>query len=72
MEQGLAASATLGEQFRTVQCRWFRILELTVQRLCKIWGDHGGHYEECRLLRYKTLFVLHRRHITSLLQGSAS
>jgi hypothetical protein len=21
--------------------------------LCKIWGFHGGYYEECRLLRYK-------------------
>jgi hypothetical protein len=23
-------------------------------RLCKIWGFHGGDYEECRLLWYKT------------------
>jgi hypothetical protein len=22
--------------------------------LCKIWGFHGGDYEECRLLGYKT------------------
>jgi hypothetical protein len=22
--------------------------------LYKIWGLHGGHYEECRLLGYKT------------------
>jgi hypothetical protein len=21
---------------------------------CKIWGFHGGDYEECRLLGYKT------------------
>jgi hypothetical protein len=21
--------------------------------LCKIWGSHGGDYEECRLLGYK-------------------
>jgi hypothetical protein len=21
--------------------------------LCKIWGFHGGDYEECRLLRYR-------------------
>jgi hypothetical protein len=21
--------------------------------LCKIWGFHGGHYEECHLLGYK-------------------
>jgi hypothetical protein len=23
--------------------------------LCKIWGFHGGDYEECRLLGYKNL-----------------
>jgi copper(I)-binding protein len=40
--------------------------------LCKIWGFHGGDYEELRLLGYKTQFVLHRRHITSPLQSSAS
>jgi hypothetical protein len=28
------------------------IIEL--QRFCKIWGFHGGDYEECRLLGYKT------------------
>jgi hypothetical protein len=22
--------------------------------LCKIWGSHGGEYEECRLVGYKT------------------
>jgi hypothetical protein len=22
--------------------------------LCNIWGFHGGHYEECRLLGHKT------------------
>jgi hypothetical protein len=38
---------------------------------CKIGGSHGGEYEECRLLGYKTQFVSHRRHITSLLQGPA-
>jgi hypothetical protein len=32
--------------------------------LCKICGFHGGDYEECRLLGYKTQFVLHRRHTT--------
>jgi hypothetical protein len=21
--------------------------------LCKIWGFHGGDYEECRILEYK-------------------
>jgi hypothetical protein len=40
--------------------------------LCKIWDFHGGDYEECRLLGYKTQFVLHRRHIMSPLQSSAS
>jgi hypothetical protein len=37
--------------------------------LCKIWGFHGGGYEECRILRYKTQVVPHRKHITSQLQG---
>jgi hypothetical protein len=37
----------------------------------KIGGFRGGDYEECRLLRYKTQFVLHRRHITSPLQSPA-
>jgi hypothetical protein len=34
-------------------------------KLWKILGFHGGDYEECRLLGYKTQFVPHRRHITS-------
>jgi hypothetical protein len=25
--------------------------------LCKIWGSHGGDYEECRLLGYKNPFL---------------
>jgi hypothetical protein len=37
--------------------------------LCKIWGFHGGDYEECRPLGYKTQFVPHRRRITSPLQS---
>jgi hypothetical protein len=40
--------------------------------LCKILGFHGGDYEECCLLGYKTPFVLHRRHITSPLKSQAS
>jgi hypothetical protein len=39
--------------------------------VCKIWCFHGGDYEECRLLGYKTQFVLHRTHITSPLQSPA-
>jgi hypothetical protein len=27
--------------------------ELSPLMLCKVWGFHGGDYEECRLLRYK-------------------
>jgi hypothetical protein len=29
-------------------------LHWNIWRQCKIWGVHGGHYEECRLLGYKT------------------
>jgi hypothetical protein len=30
--------------------------------LFKIWGFHGGDYEECRLLRYQTQFVTQQTH----------
>jgi hypothetical protein len=39
--------------------------------MCKIWGFHGGDYEGCRLLGYKSQFVPHRRHTTSPLQSPA-
>jgi hypothetical protein len=39
--------------------------------LGKRCGFHGGDYEECRLLGYKAQLVLHRRHITSLVQSPA-
>jgi hypothetical protein len=42
--------------------------ETNLLTLCKIWGFHDCDYEECRLLGYKTQFVHHRKHITSLLQ----
>jgi hypothetical protein len=29
------------------------LLESNQSMLCKIWGFHGGDYEECRLLGYK-------------------
>jgi hypothetical protein len=45
------------------------ITQLTV---CKIWGFHGGDYEECLFWDIKTQFILHRRHIISLLQSTAS
>jgi hypothetical protein len=48
-----------------------RRYELIWIMLCKIWGLHGGDYEECRLLGYKIQFVLHRRHIISPLQSPA-
>jgi hypothetical protein len=38
---------------------------------CKISGFHGGDYEECRLLGYKSQFIPHRRYITSQLQRPA-
>jgi hypothetical protein len=31
----------------------FSATESSRLMLCKIWGFHGGHYEECRLLGYK-------------------
>jgi hypothetical protein len=34
----------------TWQNKFIRIKE----EKCKIWGSHGGYYEECRLLGYKT------------------
>jgi hypothetical protein len=46
--------------------------KLKPSAVSKIWGVHGGDYEECSLLGYKTQFVLHMRHITSPLQSLAS
>jgi hypothetical protein len=37
--------------------------------LVKVSGYHGGHYEECHLLGYKSQFIPHRKHITSPLQS---
>jgi hypothetical protein len=39
--------------------------------LYKIWGFHGGDYEECRLLEYKTQFVRERKYIRSPLKRPA-
>jgi hypothetical protein len=33
---------------------YFSATEYSLLMLCKIWGFHGGDYEECRLLGYKT------------------
>jgi hypothetical protein len=33
--------------------------------LRKICGFHGGDYEECRLLGYKSQIVLHREHVSA-------
>jgi hypothetical protein len=33
--------------------------------VCKIWGFHGGDYEECRLLYIKTQFVPHKKHVSA-------
>jgi hypothetical protein len=30
-----------------------RPIRLKITKVCKIWGVHGGDYEECRLLEYK-------------------
>jgi hypothetical protein len=38
-------------QFRV--CIYHRRLEICQRCCCKIWGFHGGDYEECRLLGYK-------------------
>jgi hypothetical protein len=48
------------------------ILSSRLSGICKIWGFRDSDYDECRRLQYKTQFVLHRRHITSPLQGPAS
>jgi hypothetical protein len=37
----------------------------------KTRGFHGGDYEECKLLRYKTQFVPHKKHVMSRLQSPA-
>jgi hypothetical protein len=38
---------------RTSQETYISATELSQLMLCKIWGFHGGVYEECRLLGYK-------------------
>jgi hypothetical protein len=50
--------------FRTAE-----IISLALRHLgkCNIWGFHGDDYEGFRVLGYKIQFVLHRKHITSLL-----
>jgi hypothetical protein len=50
---------------------YFSATKLSLLMLCKILGVHGDDYEECRLLGYKTQYVLYRRHSTSPLQSSA-
>jgi hypothetical protein len=37
----------------------------------KIGDFYGGDYDDCRLLGYENLFVSHRKHATSRLQGTA-
>jgi hypothetical protein len=42
-----------------------------VTNTCKIWGVHGGHYEECRLLGYKNpVRTLHETRTVSATQPS--
>jgi hypothetical protein len=60
-------------QFHTSQeTHYVSATQLSQLMLCKIRGFHGSDFEECRLLGYKTQFVLHRRHITSPLQSPAA
>jgi hypothetical protein len=52
--------------FRTSQeTHYFSATELSQVMLCRVCVFYEGDYEECRLLGYKTEFVLHRKHITS-------
>jgi hypothetical protein len=36
----------------------------------KVWGSHGGDYEECRLLGYKNPVLPHRKHYLSAIEPS--
>jgi hypothetical protein len=36
----------------------FKTRKTTIKILCKIWGSHGGHYEECRLLGCGAVYFL--------------
>jgi hypothetical protein len=38
-------------RYNGIKCLWRRTRTCA---LCKLWGFHGGDYEECRLLGYKT------------------
>jgi hypothetical protein len=49
-----------------IMCSWTG--RWTVSRYESFEVLHGTDYEECRLLGYKTQFVLHSGHITSPLQ----
>jgi hypothetical protein len=40
-------------QFVPHKIHYFSATEPSPLKLCKIWGLHGGDYEECRLLGYK-------------------
>jgi hypothetical protein len=39
--------------------------------VCKIWGSHGGDYEECRILGYKNpVPTSHETHYVSATESS--
>jgi hypothetical protein len=44
-------------------------IEQTLTQPRRVRGFHGGDYEKRRLLKYKTQFAPHRKHITSPLQS---
>jgi hypothetical protein len=55
----ISGSVPSTQQFRKRNCAGLVVNtactkeQTAIRRLCKIRGFHGGHYEECRLLRYK-------------------
>jgi hypothetical protein len=53
------------------ETNYFSTTESSRLMLYKIFGFHGGDYEEYCLLGYKTLHIPHRKHITSPLQNLA-
>jgi hypothetical protein len=58
--------------FRTSQeTHYVSATEPSRLMLCKIWGFHGGDYEECRLLRYKNpVRTSHETHYVSATEPS--
>jgi hypothetical protein len=48
-----AVSWDIQTQFIPHRRHYFTATELSRLMICKIWGFHGGDYEECRLLGYK-------------------